>query len=391
MDRLREYIFDLNTLDKDNVKNRFDNLDSAIFKIISFMIKHTKYVQPKIHNILYVISSGTDHNRLLFFSTLPKDTHDYFRDVRRVDFLERAIPLACSEDDPAAYIEFLKKAAFLRLVYEEIIVEFLEAGELFFNLDSEYVKAHNALLEGSAIAAKKFVVLADKLNKVVEEIGADRSELFYIFSKVKYLFYKYNEYRHTLLLPFLRVVFTEANHKVSESVSLEDNFQNGYFGLVRASTIYDQTIGVPFGTYAQCWVKQRILSNLSTEGNIIKIPQIIWQKAAKESSNGENSCYTSITERSVVYSLDDAGPDSSDNKALYQMLEDKDSSVDRFENNYFLQKVIVSMAKKWSPLEKTIVFLRHGMLDYLEEKRSVSDLSEIAEIVHQLFEAQDIL
>ena len=69
----------------------------------------------------------------------------------------------------------------------------------------------------------------------------------------------------------------------------------------------------------------------------------------------------------------------------YNMIEDKNSAVQKFEDGYFYNKIIYNMSKNWSPQEKKVVFLRHGMLDYLDSKGEISPLTEVVEYVHQLF------
>jgi RNA polymerase sigma factor (sigma-70 family) len=229
------------------------------------------------------------------------------------------------------------------------------------------------------------------LQKLERSLGTGRPQLYHVINTVDYLYQLYNNEREDILDSFLRIVFSEAKHKTSDHVSLQDNFQNGYFGLIKASKTYDQRKKVPFGTFAKNWIKERILKQMPVEGNTIYIPNIVHQKANKEKEKKEKGEHTSehfikITNRVVTYSLDDVNKDDPDSLPLHNTIEDKNDSIAVFEHSHFNNTLLGEISEKWNNEEKTIVFLKEGMLENLPKKSDITINGRLLEMIHQLYD-----
>ncbi|MFZ5511628.1 MAG: sigma-70 family RNA polymerase sigma factor [Pseudomonadota bacterium] len=79
--------------------------------------------------------------------------------------------------------------------------------------------------------------------------------------------------KETMIMANLRLVLHIAKPYVGLSdLSLDDLFQEGVMGLMRAVDKYDHTLGYKFSTYATWWIKQSITRSLADRGTTIRLP-----------------------------------------------------------------------------------------------------------------------
>lgn len=75
----------------------------------------------------------------------------------------------------------------------------------------------------------------------------------------------------------LRLVLHIAKPYVGLSdLSLDDLFQEGVMGLMRAADKYDHTLGYKFSTYATWWIRQSITRSLADRGTTIRLPVYVY-------------------------------------------------------------------------------------------------------------------
>lgn len=79
--------------------------------------------------------------------------------------------------------------------------------------------------------------------------------------------------KETMIMANLRLVLHIAKPYVGLSdLSLDDLFQEGVMGLMRAADKYDHTLGYKFSTYATWWIRQSITRSLADRGATIRLP-----------------------------------------------------------------------------------------------------------------------
>ena len=66
--------------------------------------------------------------------------------------------------------------------------------------------------------------------------------------------------------------------KKDEFLKWDDNFQESFFGQIRASEIWDYTTGNAFNIVSRSWVKAKITRNISNCGYTIRIPVYLREK-----------------------------------------------------------------------------------------------------------------
>lgn len=79
--------------------------------------------------------------------------------------------------------------------------------------------------------------------------------------------------KETMVMANLRLVLHIAKPYVGLSeLNLDDLFQEGVMGLMRAADKYDHTLGYKFSTYATWWIMQSVTRALADRGTTIRLP-----------------------------------------------------------------------------------------------------------------------
>lgn len=78
--------------------------------------------------------------------------------------------------------------------------------------------------------------------------------------------------RERMLMCNLRLVVSIAKRYMNQGLSMEDLIQEGNFGLIRATELYDPSQRYRFSTYATYWIRQRITRALADQSRTIRLP-----------------------------------------------------------------------------------------------------------------------
>lgn len=81
--------------------------------------------------------------------------------------------------------------------------------------------------------------------------------------------------RERIALAHLHFVVRIACQYAGYGLPLADLISEGNIGLLRATELFDPTLGVPFTTYASVWVKQRIHRAITAQAHVVRIP--VWR------------------------------------------------------------------------------------------------------------------
>ncbi|TLG10238.1 sigma-70 family RNA polymerase sigma factor [Nocardia cyriacigeorgica] len=97
-----------------------------------------------------------------------------------------------------------------------------------------------------------------------------------------------------LLLHNQRLVRSVAKRYTPSGMTVDDLFQHGMVGLIRAVELFDPKLGNKFSTYAMNWVRQAITRAIANESRMIRLPvhmyervQKVWQTHARLTVDGE--------------------------------------------------------------------------------------------------------
>jgi len=79
--------------------------------------------------------------------------------------------------------------------------------------------------------------------------------------------------RERMIVANVRLVFGIAlRYRTLSDVPVEDLFQDGICGLIRAVEKFDHTLGYKFSTYATWWIRQAITRAIADKGRLVRFP-----------------------------------------------------------------------------------------------------------------------
>ncbi|GAC1402458.1 MAG: hypothetical protein NVSMB65_19560 [Chloroflexota bacterium] len=76
----------------------------------------------------------------------------------------------------------------------------------------------------------------------------------------------------------LRLVVSVVKRFSGRGMALLDLVQEGNLGLLRATELFDPSLGFRFSTYATWWIRQAILRAIATQGRAVRLPEHVHQR-----------------------------------------------------------------------------------------------------------------
>lgn len=199
-----------------------------------------------------------------------------------------------------------------------------------------------------------------------------------------------------------------------QQFELEDLFQMGVIGLIRAAEKFDYTKGFKFSTYATWWIKQAITRGIAAEKNAIPIPTYVSENMTKINrvkneiyvnegriaSNEEISEITGIpvakiedaicrTSSQMAYLDSEIGEDGE--ASMYEMVQN-DNAIDPCEAaiGEDLRSDVWKALSILDEKERLVVCLRLGFVDQtrwtLEDIARLPQFGVTRERIRQIFE-----
>lgn len=172
------------------------------------------------------------------------------------------------------------------------------------------------------------------------------------------------------------------NHKLE----LDDLFQAGMIGLLKAAEKYDKKMNTAFSTYATFWIKQSIIRTILDTGLEIRVPvhmidtinkvmkesflldekefnsnEIIAEKLSIPIETVNKSKYLFDCILNITSLDDELGYE--DTSTLKDVIADKKAQLpERIMLEHKLFKYIISILDELAPREKTIILYRFGLI-----------------------------
>jgi RNA polymerase primary sigma factor len=186
-----------------------------------------------------------------------------------------------------------------------------------------------------------------------------------------------------LISSYKGLVTNIARHYTSNNCPLDDLIQEGYIGLLKASTRFDESIGCKYTTYATYWIKHFISRYIAKHDRLVRLPikknemhrriikmrEILTRQNGTEPSTTEIADYANVDESDIKKILDIFKPEMSLEAPLGESNSDhhdvvKDTIHKSPEKMYLNKEISNEVTRALDNLiekEKEIIMMRYGI------------------------------
>ncbi|KAB5541004.1 hypothetical protein DKX38_013978 [Salix brachista] len=164
----------------------------------------------------------------------------------------------------------------VRHEYKRVILGSVKKGYLSPKEEAEFSMClkHEARIE----AARRRIGEAQELDPTSKQLAkALRMEK----NSVDNVLCKGRESREKIIRSYRRLVVSIATGYQDKGLSLEDLIQEGSIGLLRGAERFDPQRGYKLSTYAYWWIKEAILTAISKNSRMVRLPRRWWMLVAK--------------------------------------------------------------------------------------------------------------
>ncbi|KAJ6984786.1 hypothetical protein D5086_017943 [Populus alba] len=160
--------------------------------------------------------------------------------------------------------------------YKRVILESVKRGYLSPKEEAEFSMClkHEARIE----AARRRIGEVQELDPTSKQLAkALRMEK----NNVDNVLCKGRESREKIIRSYRRLVVSIATNYQDKGLSLQDLIQEGSIGLLRGAERFDPQRGYKLSTYVYWWIKEAILTAISNNTRMVRLPRRWWMLVAK--------------------------------------------------------------------------------------------------------------
>ena len=432
---LAKRTLDYASLEKDDLTRTFREIERLIFDGVDYLLHATTFVEDNLCYLLAEIASGVIKSRKVYKGKRVRQRIALNDDIEMGAENKRIFGTGfdlfkLSRMHRRKAFPFTKRIIrTLRISsshYENILTAFANVGSEYIEVSDELASttlqlfehqlrnADNPSPEGTAIEEELLVCtedLIDRMDLLELDVGCVEPNLLYgTVRKVSKLLRRIRVLQERILRAYSRLVLKPVKGRAQNEMEALDLFQSGSLGLARAISLYDLRCGTSFPTFANWWIRQKILGSAKHSGSLIKLPGSVierYQEILKAERYFESDpilCDTYTVEdvarhcnttaksvelvktkvrttrvvalESMVHSNEDGyESDSAADRALLD--EQLEEEANEKANSAFIAQVLNHVDEQ----DRRLVCLRYGVIDKIET--ILDPREEVREIFRQ--------
>jgi RNA polymerase sigma factor (sigma-70 family) len=271
------------TLKQEELFPLFAKAHKLLKECLHTLVQENTIVQFAIIDLGAEVAANIDRNKAIFTRSVDYNTKDDLVDTvadkpqQQEDMLCRCMDLmqAMAQNDLQKQSEIVVTTPISRMVFETVIIEWLNAVRGYPDLVNEYTKSVLQNDVNKELSLRKEVRKSERINEL--DPSTSYGTITFVARRMEAIRSIYNR----ISKAYARVVLKMARGQSVSSDYILDSYQNGNLGLLRAISSYDHISNARFPGYAKWWIRQRMLFCMKEEANVIKVSSNTWQHYAK--------------------------------------------------------------------------------------------------------------
>jgi len=294
---LAKRTLEYDALVKTDLTKLFLQIEQLIFRGVDHLLYSTTFIEDNLCYLISEIASGVIKSRKIYKGKRVRSRISLNDDIEMGSENKRIFGIGfdlfkLSRMDRQTAVPFSKRIIrTLRIAtshYENILTAFAKVGEEYIDVSDRLAEITLQLIQqrqqNEKNSTKKGEVaeqeltayaenLIDQMDLLELDVGCVEPNLLYgtvrsvmkILKRVRFL-------QERILKAYSRLVLKPVKGRAQSEMEALDLFQSGSLGLARAISLYDLRCGTSFPTFANWWIRQKILGSAKHSGALIKLP-----------------------------------------------------------------------------------------------------------------------
>jgi len=284
-------------LAKADLTQLFSQIEQLVFRGVDHLLHATTFVEDNLCYLLSEIASGVIKSRKVYKGKRVRRRIALNDEVEMGAENKRIFGIGfdlfkLSRMERQAAVPFSKRIIrTLRIStshYENILIAFAKVGAEYIEVSDKLAEVTLQLIHKRQQNDKRSTQkgeadeqeltrcaesLIDQMDLLELDMGCVESNLLYgTIRAVVRILKRVRGLQERILKAYSRLVLKPVKSRAQSEMEALDLFQSGSLGLARAISLYDLRCGTSFPTFANWWIRQKILGSAKHSGSLIKLP-----------------------------------------------------------------------------------------------------------------------